>query len=137
MQVVIYARDIKDRDEDNVQTLFDALHENGINIYVYLPIKERLDSFLNYKSDVGIFRDNLDFKVHKIDFFITLGGDGTILSAATIIRDSMVPILGINMGRLGFLATTEKRLIRESIQLLKSGRYDTEERSLLAVDSSE
>jgi len=137
MQVVVYARDIKDRDKDNVQTLFDALHDNGINVYVYLPIKERLDSFLTYKTDVGIFRDHLDFKVHKIDFFITLGGDGTILSAATIIKDSLVPILGINMGRLGFLATTEKRLIRESIELLKSGRYDTEERSLLAVDSSE
>lgn len=136
MQVVIYAREVKEQDRENVQVLFDALHENGINAYIYQPIKAQLDSFINYKSDVGIFRDYLDFKVHKIDFFITLGGDGTILSAATIIRDSNVPILGINMGRLGFLATTEKRVIREAIQLLKTGRYETEERSLLALESS-
>lgn len=137
MQVVLYARDIKDQDQENVQTLIDALHEHGINAYIYQPIKSRMDELVTYKSDVGVFRDNLDFKVHKIDFFITLGGDGTILSAATIIKDSQVPILGINMGRLGFLATTEKRLIREAIQLLKSGRYDTEERSLLAVECNE
>jgi len=137
MQVVVYGRDVKDRDKEHVQVLFDALHECGINAYVYLPIKERLDELVNYKGEVGVFRDHLDFKIHKIDCFITLGGDGTILSAATIIRDSMVPILGINMGRLGFLATTEKKKIRDSIALLKSGRYDTEERSLLSIESSE
>jgi len=137
MQVVIYARDVKDRNKEYVQTLFDALSECGINAYVYQPIRKRLDELVNYKGGVGIFRDYLDFKIHKIDCFITLGGDGTILSAATIVRDSQVPILGINMGRLGFLATTEKKLIRDAIQLLKSGRFDTEERSLLAIESSE
>ena len=137
MQVVIYARDVKDQDKENVQTLFDALNECGINAYIYQPIKNRIDELVNYKSEVGVFRDYLDFKIHKIDCFITLGGDGTILSAATIVRDSQVPILGINMGRLGFLATIEKKMIRDSIQLLKSGRYDTEERSLLSVESSE
>lgn len=137
MQVVIYARDVKDRDQDNVQTLFDALFDCGINAYVYKPIKERLDELVSYKGTVGVFRDYLDFKIHKIDCFITLGGDGTILSAATIVRDSQVPILGINMGRLGFLATTEKKMIRASIELLVSGRYDTEDRSLLSIESSE
>lgn len=137
MQVVIYAHDVKDRNKEYVQTLFDALHENGINAYIYQPIKARLDELVKYKGGVGIFRDYLDFKIHKIDCFITLGGDGTILSAATIVRDSQVPILGINMGRLGFLATTEKKMIRDSVELLKSGRYDTEERALLAVESSE
>lgn len=136
MQVVVYARNIKDQDKVHLQNLLDALHDQQINTYIYEPIKSRVDELVIYKSDVGVFRDYLDFKIHKIDFFITLGGDGTILNAATIVRDSGVPVLGINTGRLGFLATTEKKLIRETINTLVKGRYDTEKRSLLSVESN-
>ncbi|MBT8219456.1 MAG: NAD kinase [Bacteroidia bacterium] len=136
MQVVIYTREIKDRDRDQIQLLLDTLHEKQINTYIYLPIKPRVDELVTYKSDVGVFRDYLDFSIHKIDFFIALGGDGTMLNAATIVRDSGVPILGINTGRLGFLATTERKMIAEAVGILLTGRYEIETRSLLTVESN-
>ena len=67
---------------------------------------------------------------------ITLGGDGTILNAVTAVRDSNVPILGINLGRLGFLASIEKTNIREAIELLLNGNYSISERSLLQLESN-
>lgn len=136
MQVVIYAREIKDRDQDQIQLLLDTLHDKHINAYIYEPIKSRIDELVVYKGDVGIFRDHLDFAIHKIDFFIALGGDGTMLNAVSIVRDSSVPILGINTGRLGFLATIERKLINEAIDMLLTGRFEVETRSLLTVESN-
>lgn len=136
MQVVIYAREIKDRDQDQIQLLLDTLHKKQINAFIYQPIKSRIDELVQYKGDVGLFRDYLDFSIHKIDFLIALGGDGTMLNAATIVRDSGVPILGINTGRLGFLATTERKMIAQAVDMLLTGRFEVETRSLLTAVSN-
>lgn len=135
MQVVLYAKEVKNNNVEYLQTLVDVLHDNSINIFIYQGIKDQMDQVLNYKTSVGIFRDYVDFSIHKIDFFITLGGDGTILSAATIIRDSQIPVLGINLGRLGFLATQEKKLIKEAIGMIVNGRYEKDARTLLSLES--
>lgn len=67
------------------------------------------------------------------DFMLTVGGDGTFLRAITFIRDLNIPILGINIGRLGFLATVQKDHIEEAIDDLISKNYEIDERSLLSV----
>ncbi|MCL4120406.1 UNVERIFIED_CONTAM: hypothetical protein GTU68_033649 [Idotea baltica] len=66
----------------------------------------------------------------------TLGGDGTILRAVTYIRDLDIPILGINTGRLGFLATINKKNIAESINLILNGEFSIQKRTLLSVKTS-
>ena len=71
----------------------------------------------------------------KADFVISMGGDGTILDAATIVRDSGVPILGINIGRLGFLSTIGKERLDTAITALEKGTYVVDRRSLLHLDS--
>ena len=77
-----------------------------------------------------------DFRVHRIDFVIVLGGDGTMLNAVTLIRDAGVPMLGINLGRLGFLASIDKHHIADSIGKLAAGRYNINERAMLYLESS-
>lgn len=136
MQVVIYSKLLKEEDIPHIQNLFDVLHEEGINAYVYAPYLEQIKGKVDFRRDVGVFESYLDFSVKKLDFFITLGGDGTILAALTHVRDSDVPILGINLGRLGFLAGIEKRRIREAIGLVKRGMYDIDERGLLYLESN-
>lgn len=64
---------------------------------------------------------------------LTVGGDGTFLRAVTFIRDLNIPVLGINVGRLGFLATIQKEAIPEAIDLLVNKKYEINERSLLTV----
>jgi NAD+ kinase len=136
MRVVVYAYVLKDHDLPYIQTLFDALHEVNTSVYVYAPYRDLLKDKITQQKPVGEFDGYIDFTLKKFDFVIALGGDGTILSAITHVRESGVPILGINLGRLGFLASIEKKRIREAIQLLVKGRYTIEERRLLYLESN-
>lgn len=136
MQVVVYSKVLKEKDIPHVQNLFDSLHEEGINAYIYGPYLEQLKGKVEFKRDVGVFESYVDFSVKKIDFLITLGGDGTILAATTHIRDRKVPILGINLGRLGFLASIEKKRIHNALNLLKRGQYSVDERRMLYLESN-
>ncbi|MEL6863958.1 MAG: NAD kinase [Bacteroidota bacterium] len=136
MQVVVYAKVLKDKDISYVQELFDVLFEEGVNVYVHAPYLDDIRNKINFNKDVAPFESYLDFKLRRIDFVITLGGDGTILDATTVVRDSLVPIMGINLGRLGFLASIERKMIREAIRLLKRDMYEIGERSLLYLESN-
>jgi NAD+ kinase len=136
MQVVIYGKMVKESDYIPLQSLFDALHQEGINAYVYAPYLDMLKGKVDFRRDVGVFEGYRDFNVKKLDFFLTLGGDGTILEAITHVRNSGVPVMGINLGRLGFLAGIEKKKIGEAISLLKRGLYIIEERRMLYLESN-
>lgn len=136
MQIVVYGRTGKEKDLPVIQTFFDVLADEGISAYVNKTYLESLQGHINFKNDVGVFEGYLDFKARKFDFVITLGGDGTILSAVADVRDSDVPILGINLGRLGFLASIDKSKIKEAIDLLKKGRFSFSERTLLHLESN-
>lgn len=136
MQVVVYSRSFKQENLPYVQELFDLLHEMGIYACVYRPFLDEIKGTVNFKKDVGIFEGYGDFRSRPIDFVITLGGDGTILNAITEVRDSSVPIVGINLGRLGFLASIEKARIREALSCLAQGMYSLEKRRLLYLESN-
>ncbi|MCB0661559.1 MAG: NAD kinase [Saprospiraceae bacterium] len=136
MQVVVFGKQVKEKNIPYIQTLIDVLQEANINVFIYTDYLKQIEGKVQFKKDVGSFEGYLDFSVKKIDFLITLGGDGTILAATTLIRDSNVPILGINLGRLGFLASIEKRLIKETIHALTRGMYTLDERILLHLESN-
>jgi len=136
MQVIVFSKQLKEKDLPSIQELFDVLAEFQINTYVYGPYLQTLKGKVKFTRDVGVFEGYIDFSVKRFDCCITLGGDGTILEAITYIRDSQTPIFGINLGRLGFLATIEKKHIRESITMLTRGMYSIEERRSLYLESN-
>jgi NAD+ kinase len=135
MQVAVFSKNIKEGDVPYIQNFFDLFFEESINMYIYKPFLEQLPGLITLKKDVGAFSSYLDFKTRKFDFVITLGGDGTILEAVTLVRDSGVPIFGINLGRLGFLANIDKNDIRISLQQLLKGQYSLDNRKLLYLES--
>ena len=136
MQVAIYSKVLHPEDLPHVQSLFDALHTEGVNTYIYEPYYEQIKDKVKFKRDVALFQSYLDFKIHAFDYVITLGGDGTILDAITLVRDSDVPIMGINLGRLGFLANINKNRIEEAVQMLIQGQFTIEWRRLLHLESN-
>ncbi|MEZ4988237.1 MAG: NAD kinase [Saprospiraceae bacterium] len=136
MQVIVFSKTFKQKDLPASQALFDALAACQINTYVYGPYLKQIKPFLQFTKDVGIFEGYVDFSVKKFDLCITLGGDGTILDAVTHIRDSMTPILGINLGRLGFLATIETKNILETVQKIQRNMFRVEERRTLYLESN-
>lgn len=136
MQVIVFSKKLKDKDVPYIQELFDVLADFQINTYVYGPYLKDLQGVIDFKRDVGVFEGYIDFSVKHFDYCITLGGDGTILDAITHIRNSRTPLLGINLGRMGFLATIEKKLIRDAITKLQRGMYQMEERRTLYLESN-
>lgn len=135
MQVVVFGKLYKEKDLPYIQELFDVLHAEGITVYVYAPYIETLGQHVKIPGAFATFDDYRDFRVHTIDCVIVLGGDGTMLNAVTLVRDSGVPMLGINLGRMGFLASIEKKHIRQSIEKLRRGQYTIQERTMLYLES--
>lgn len=104
-----------------------ALEENFKNqIIEKYPSLSNCDSFNNAESLQTC-----------ADIVLSMGGDGTFLKTILYVRDSQIPILGINMGRLGFLANVNKERIKEAFDYLKSGNFATNQRSLIRMDSEQ
>lgn len=75
--------------------------------------------------------------LETFDFVMSIGGDGTLLETITHVGKSEIPILGLNTGRLGFLATTNKEMISETLEIIERKEFDLDSRMLLKVESSE
>ncbi|MEQ1744706.1 MAG: NAD kinase [Saprospiraceae bacterium] len=136
MQVVVFGKQFKERDLPYVQSLFDALHDAGVTTYVFAPYLADLEGKVHFRGPYAPFDGYRDFSVHRIDFVVVLGGDGTMLHAVTLVRNSAVPMLGINLGRLGFLASIEKHLIESAVQKLVAGHFVVAERVMLYLESA-
>ncbi len=136
MHVVIFSKIFKDQDKVLIQNLFDILTKESIRVSVYEHYFDQIKEKINLGTDVDKFYGYKDFESQKIDIFFSLGGDGTFLAATTEVRDSGVPILGLNLGRLGFLASVESKYLVEAIKALKKGMYILEDRSLLHLESN-
>jgi len=134
MKLLIYSQLLKEKDLVHVTDLMSVIQENGIELSIVSKYSAQLEessiTLPNY-TKITSHQEMLDFGP---DMVVTLGGDGTILTAIDIVRDSGIPILGINLGRLGFLSSVEKTKIKEAILEVMKGAYYTEDRSLLHLE---
>lgn len=133
MKVAIYGQ-YKSEDEPYVKHLFSILKKHLIKVFVEKKYFQEIKGNIS-KTDVSTFTSYKDLD-DSFNFMITVGGDGTMLRAVTFIRESVIPTIGINTGRLGFLATIAKNSIEEAIQKLIEGKYAVNELSLLTVSTS-
>ncbi|NGM65316.1 NAD kinase [Sphingobacterium sp. SGR-19] len=134
--IAIYGRAFNSSVVPYVEQLFSYLKEKDITIYIYSDfydfLKEQLDcpdTFLRYYNHRDL--------PHDILFLLSLGGDGTMLSAVSQVRDSGIPIAGINFGRLGFLASIHKAKIIQALDDIFAGHYTLQSRDLLEVSSDQ
>ncbi|PRD56936.1 NAD kinase [Sphingobacterium gobiense] len=134
--IAIYGRAFNSSVVPYVEQLFSYVKEKDITIYIYSDfydfLKEQLDcpdTFLRYYNHGDLPQD--------ISFLLSLGGDGTMLSAVSQVRDSGIPIAGINFGRLGFLASIHKTQIIQALDAIFAGHYTLQTRDLLAVSSDQ
>src|SRR5690554_6584908 len=91
---------------------------------------------ISYKDSLEVTTfDTYEQLDSSFDIFISVGGDGTILRAATFVRDSGIPILGINAGRLGFLASIPRESILYYLDLVHHKKYTLSKRTVLGLDT--
>lgn len=134
MKIAIYGQFYHEHSENYIQFILDALQNYNAEVCIeanFLEIIKAQEGMSYDFSEVTTFT-TLDA---SYDFFFSIGGDGTILKSVTFVRDLGIPIVGINSGRLGFLATIQKEKITKSIQNILQGNFSVSERSLLSIET--
>ncbi|WP_338408046.1 NAD kinase [uncultured Flavobacterium sp.] len=130
MKVAIYGQYYQNSTEPIVKEIFGFFIKNKVEMVIESNFLNVLCEKKIIKKNFKTFTLNTDLD-NSFDMLISIGGDGTILKASTLVRDSGIPILGINAGRLGFLATVKKENIAEFMQLIIEKKYTISKRSLL------
>lgn len=134
MVIGIHGRDFTEETVPYIQQVFQELKKHAAQLYISDHFLQQLQKFSIETGQANNFKRGDDLRY--LDFFLTLGGDGTLLEAVTYVGRTEVPILGINMGRLGFLATIAKNEIAKAIDCLFRNHYTIETRSLLKLISN-
>ena len=132
MKVAIYSRGGQTLQAQDLCSLLDLLEKAGIKAVVYKSLK---DQYAELASLENVFVGSADLDEH-IDALISLGGDGTLLDTVCLVRDKQIPVLGINYGRLGFLASLGKENIEKAVLALQERTYVLDRRKLLHLDAS-
>ncbi|WP_054852661.1 NAD kinase [Olleya sp. ITB9] len=131
MKVAIYSQFQKKKPLASLEVLLEVLQKRNIEIVIEANFYKGI--LPKIKTEYNTF-SLLDT---SFDFLVSIGGDGTILRAITLVKDLNIPIVGINTGRLGFLATIQHDEIEDAIDNIINKQYSISERSLLTIESSE
>lgn len=134
MKIALHSRSFEQHKFSFIQTVIEELLHREVEISLSKDFKSYLDR-VNYQCQYkNIFTSYKD--LGDLDLLISIGGDGTLLESVTLVKNTEVPILGINTGRLGFLATVSNDKIKEGIDAIFNGYYTYDERTLISLDSS-
>ncbi len=134
MKVAIFGQYYQNDTRPIIKDIFVFFNKNNVE----MVIEENFLKILYEEEIVG--KQYNTFSTYKdldssFDILISIGGDGTILRAATYVRDSGIPILGVNAGRLGFLAKVQKENIESFLQIVLEKKYTLSERTLLTLEA--
>ncbi len=135
--VAIHSRAFQKEKLPIIDLVFSEIYRKNVTIIVHKDLAKFLSetkskSFRLFK---GTFSKTEDLK--NVDYIFSIGGDGTLLETITLVKELNIPILGINAGRLGFLATVTSDEIKTSIDAIFKGFYSVESRTLLQLDSDQ
>jgi len=136
VKVAIYSRGVDLDQQQSLNALLLELNRYDIRIYVYADLIQKFNLVAAIGKEALIPFTSIADLQNEVDCLISLGGDGTVLDAVTIVGNTTIPILGINYGRLGFLATISKDELSIMVDALVNRSYVIEKRSLLHLDAN-
>ncbi len=134
MRIAIYSRGIENNQHIDINLLLQELNKYNVEPVFYQDFFNLFYSSININTQYSTFNSSNDLD-KTIDCVISLGGDGTLLDTVTLVRDSGIPVLGINYGRLGFLASIGKEDLHKAIQSLVDQTYVLDKRTLIHLDA--
>ncbi len=134
MKIALFGQNLNLNYLNSVETILESAKKNNCELYIYKNFLEFLSNHIKIDPKINIFESYNDIK-GNIDYLISLGGDGTLLKAITLVRDSNIPIFGVNTGRLGFLSSITKEEIKDCFEKLINKNYSIETRTLLRLES--
>jgi len=135
MLVALYNRIFDDLDIPILQSVLGLLERHKLQLVFYKEFYERVQAHIPSVVNPRIFTSKKDLPAHT-DMFFSLGGDGTMLDSVCFVGNSNIPLIGVNLGRLGFLAAIPADEVEAAVLSLVKGSYTLEKRSLIHLDSS-
>ncbi|MBA2500694.1 MAG: NAD kinase [Chitinophagaceae bacterium] len=135
MKVAIYSRVMEDSQQQELQLFFDELGKLQIEPMIFIDYYEEIKDQVKLPDHTTTFFLSEDL-TDAIDFIISLGGDGTLLDTVTLVRDKKIPVMGINFGRLGFLASIGRDEMETAVNALMKRTMVIEKRVMIHLDSN-
>ena len=136
MKIAVYGPLYNERSKSTIKILIEYLKNRSVDVFFEKDFYESVLKISNI--DIESFRcDTFKSLDNSFDLLISIGGDGTILRAITYVKDLNIPIVGINTGRLGFLATIPMNTVEKALDEIFEGNYRISKRSLLAITVGE
>jgi NAD+ kinase len=137
MKIALYGRPFSDDCKKNITVLFQILEANKTELFIFKPFLDFIRNEAGMNPVIaGTYESHEDIPA-DVQFMFSIGGDGTFLKTVAIVQDYGIPIAGINIGRLGFLANITLENLASSIQSIFEGHYSIEHRSLIRLDLSD
>ena len=135
MKAAIYSRVLESEQQKDVQLFFDELAIQKIEPIIFKDYFDQLKETIHLPADTKTFSISEDL-TDEIEFIISLGGDGTLLDTVTLVRNKQISIMGINFGRLGFLASIGREEVKIAVKSIAKRTYVTDRRTMIHLDAS-
>jgi NAD+ kinase len=133
--VALYNRTFDEQDVPFLRSLLQLLETHKMQVVFYKEFYERLETHVQFARQPRLFTGKRDLPTNT-DMLFSLGGDGTMLDAVCFVGNTNIPLIGVNLGRLGFLAAIPEEDVEAAIISLVRGSYTLEQRTLLHLDSN-
>ncbi|HEX2845036.1 MAG TPA: NAD kinase [Chitinophagaceae bacterium] len=134
MRAAIYSRVLDEDQKENVQLFFDELTRQKIDPVIFQHYFDQIKDVINLPPNTTTFSLS-EHLTRNVEFIISLGGDGTLLDTVTLVRDKPISIMGINFGRLGFLAGIGQDEIKTAVQAIAKRGFIIDKRTLIHLDA--
>ena len=134
MRIALFGTPCSEQFTKYIQHLVSRLEEENVSILIYEEYFSFLQKKIHFKIAPRVF-DSYENLKDKADFLFSIGGDGTLLGSVTLVRDSNIPILGINTGRLGFISSIATDQIESAITDVLNNQFDIKRRALLRLET--
>ena len=132
MKIALFGKSINKENYSYLVQLIEKLEEHQCELMVYQPFLENLRKINDFNHTTETFTSHHEL-TGNADLVFSIGGDGTLLDTVSLVRDSGIPVLGINLGRLGFLSSISRDEIVPAAELVMKGEYTLEQRTLLQL----
>jgi NAD+ kinase len=133
MKIAVHGRSFSESARPFIQGMFDELRERPIEVQLFAPFRHFLDIMQVRHYSTQTYSSATD--LYDARLVVSLGGDGTLLETVSLVGARQIAVIGINVGRLGFLATVPPERIADMITALEDGKYRIDERSMLVLES--
>ena len=135
-RIALFGKRIPQEAQPFVERTIATLKNKHCDIVIHASLQQRLNDQWGTNFDFPTYRNEKDFHELSPDFLISIGGDGTLLDSTTLVERSGVPIIGLNTGRLGFLANITKDEAANALMDILDGEYTLDPRYCIEVDAT-